>query len=63
MTNTQTKCEDCKGRGIINSYSYGSTKKPDGYYIEKCDICNVFKSDKEAFRHYISTPLLAMVSK
>lgn len=63
MTNTQPKCEDCNGRGMINSYSYGSTNKSDGYYLEKCDTCNVFKSDKEAFSYYISNTIQMRVLK
>jgi transcription elongation factor Elf1 len=59
MTDTQylsstMNCEDCNGAGWVNSYSYGSVNKSDGYYIEHCGSCSRFKSDQEAY-DYVET--------
>ena len=49
------KCVDCCGVGWFSSYSYGGYDRADGCYIEKCDTCNILKSDSEA--HSLSEKL------
>ena len=45
-------CQDCSGKGWVGTYGYDSIHDcNNGWHIEKCDLCGVFKTDTEAKKH------------
>lgn len=42
------RCECCNGKGFVFSNNEANEDE-----IQKCDVCNVFKSDREAQSEYI----------
>ena len=42
-------CEFCEGKGWAVTYGYGSNdESKNGLHIERCDECDIFKSDYAA---------------